>query len=192
MKRRWEICTAIFFAAVLIVIIFQRNNSDELTRFCFQVGDVAISLVLMTIVGRKCKKAHHYSVFVIIFIRAVWTMLQVQLKLNGVEPFASYYDFYSHSSQLIFRVVTPAGMLFLTEWKLYLYLIFPFSIIMQIFLTLHTEELYGSSCEALLENFNLKSTIVRDITQFVYISMAIYSHVSTLANRFINNEKSQL
>ena len=76
-KRRWEICTAIFFAAMLFVAILGFNDWDQLTRFYIQMGDIAISLSLMAILGRKCKKAHHYSVFVLIFLRAVWTILQV-------------------------------------------------------------------------------------------------------------------
>lgn len=44
----------------------------------------------------------------------------------------------------------------------------------------------------MLDNFQYKTTLMRDVGGIIFIAMGIYSHKSTLVNRFITYERSQL
>ena len=63
----------------------------------------------------------------------------------GIEPIASeLYIYYSQSSLLLMQVVVPASLLFLTQYNLYLYIVLPITVIMQIWLVSYTDEVYKS------------------------------------------------
>ena len=61
----------------------------------FSVGDVGVVLIILSMIGRKWANVHHYSLIVLIVVRAAFTVVQVQLLLNHVAPFDEKFDFYS-------------------------------------------------------------------------------------------------
>ena len=66
--------------------------------------------------------------------------------------------------------------------------------VVSIIITNYTDDIFGGllGCAGLMENFQIISTIMRDFAFILFISMGIYSHKSTLVNRFITHERSQL
>ena len=129
-QRRWEIATAIFLTLHLLNLIFKIKDVDRIVYDQLNDGGISVGFVIFTLLGRKWKHVHHYSILVYIFGRAFWTMVNIHLKRNDVEPFASNFNYILTVTASLLRAVTPVSLLFLTHWKLFLCFIFPFSIIM--------------------------------------------------------------
>ena len=93
---------------------------------------------------------------------------------------------------MIMRIVVPASMLVLTHWKIFLYFVLPFSLLMQRVMISQTERVYQGTvnCDSMMENFNASSHISRDSCIILFISYGIFSHCKTLVSRFIVFEKS--
>ena len=68
-KKRWKILT--FVELIFIVLIVPTNFSDRdaLITLGLNIGDVTIVLIVMSLLGRKWKSIHHYSIIVCIFVR---------------------------------------------------------------------------------------------------------------------------
>ena len=96
----------------------------------------------MCLLGRFWSKVHHISLIVLVVTRAAWTMAQVQMVINDIDSVSQNFDYYAWSTFLLFRLVVPASMLFLTQFSLYICIVMPFTIVMQCVLLSYTSEVY--------------------------------------------------
>ena len=59
------------------------------------IGDCWVVFVTLSLIGRKWAKVHHFSLIVLIVVRAAFTVVQIQLLMRSVAPFDDKFDFYS-------------------------------------------------------------------------------------------------
>ena len=146
-------------------------------------------MVMMTILGWKWLFLHHYSLYVIIIVRAIYLMIQVQMLIEEVEPFPKYFDYHSWSTSLMLRIFLPSSLLFLTRWKPFLIFLVPFVVIAQIIFVTNIEKVYSvlANCDQMKENFSVKNTINKDLTLMIALIIGIYSHSKTLVSRHITH-----
>ena len=130
-KRRWELCTIIYTIAFALALLmyWQRDSPDQMIKFILEVSDCWIVFVLFAIIGRKWAKVHHFSLMILIIVRAAFTIVQVQLFMRDVEPLNEKFDIFSYHMNSILQVMVPISMLFLTDFRQYVYVIFPLTLI---------------------------------------------------------------
>ena len=193
-KRRWEITTIVVIIFVILSILMNHKDEKALIGFLLQTGDITIVLITMSLLGKKFKSVHHYSIYMIIFVRAISSLAQVQLKIKEIEPFNELFDYYAWTSSVILRIFVPSSMLFLTQWKHFFYFALPFSLVMQSVLLSYSEQVYGGAvnCDSMMENFTTSATILKDFTLILVIALGIFSHCKALVSRFIMFEKSKI
>ena len=135
---------------------------------------------------------HHYSLLVLIVVRVAFTVAQIQLVLRNVAPFDEKFDFYSWQTSLILRIMIPGSMLFMTDFRQYVIVIFPLTVIAQSYLTSQVPQIYANqnvACEKILENFKMGSIIYKDFFWVILYSLGMYSHKKSLVTRFILYKK---
>ena len=95
---------------------------------------------------------------------------------------------------MVLRVFIPCSMIFLVEFKHYMYFVVPIAVAAQTATIMLTQEIYGDNlaCGKILENYEFKNSLTRDLTLIVFITIGIYSHNYTLVTRFIKTEHAQL
>ena len=98
-------------------------------NFILEVGDCWVVFVLFAIIGRKWAKVHHFSLIALIIVRAAFTIVQVQLFMRDVEPLNKKFDIFSWHTNSMLRVMVPTSMLFLTDFRQYIYVIFPLTLV---------------------------------------------------------------
>ena len=82
-------------------------------------------------------------------------------------------------------------MVFLTQFRTYLFLVAPFGFLLHCVILFQTNILVDKSCNNLLDNYSIKTHITRDISLLAFASYGIYSHSKTIVSRFISYEKNQ-
>lgn len=89
---------------------------------------------------------------------------------------------------MIIRVVAPACMLFLVNFKTYLFFVLPSALvsIAATHITSYDIIMNKIECPMLVRNYDVKSAITKDFAVMIFLSMGFYSYSKTLASRFIN------
>lgn len=193
-KYRWEVCTVIYAILTIISALFNWGDMDALLVLVCQIGDNLVVLLLFSMLGRTWITAHHFSLIAMILTRCCWSYAQIYMVTNDIEPMAKYFDYFSWSQAMVQRVMVPASMLFMTKFKYYLYVILPLSFVMQYILISQAKQVYEShgGCDVITDNIDSGNYMMRDFMLVLFLSMGFYSHYSTLANRFLTYEKSEI
>ena len=193
-KNRWEACTLLLLGFIFISIIVQWNEKQKLLDLLFAIIDITLVFFLMALLGRFWKNVHHFSLLMLVLARATYMMLQIVLLSEGNQFVAEMFNYYGWSTAMFVQVIVPASLLFLTQFRLYLYTIMPFSIVLHTIMVSYTEQVYASqdnTCEQIvLNSFDIGSTMWKDFFLICFISAGIFSNKASSVNRFITNEKT--
>ena len=164
-----------------------------MNAYLITVTDLHITGTILAIVGRKWTSIYFAALPLMVIGRCCWAIfLLLQVREDG--PLAESIGLETFISSLIVRLFAPACMIFNVNFKVFLGFVMLPTLIGTVVLGRMTEELYTSTfqCPVLFENYDVTSTLTRDIVLIICISFGIYSHSNTLVSRFINSEKAQL
>ena len=91
----------------------------------------------------------------------------------------------------LLRVYIPACMLFMTDFRMALYILFPTLCIMETVLNEYYREITARNMEEVPDVGFLKDDMkIRDLALFLAMFAGLYTHSSTLVHRFITHEMS--
>ena len=92
----------------------------------------------------------------------------------------------------LLRVYVPATMLFMTDFRMFLYILFPTMCIGELYLNQLYREIEARKVVQIEEDGYLKNEQhLRDLAFFASIFAGVYSHSSTLVHRFMTHETSK-
>lgn len=115
------------------------------------------------------------------------------------------FNYFGWHSQLFIQVVVPASLLFLTQFRLYLFCVMPVAMAAHGYLLTNSEKVLAGQTPAAstdgddaaacqqtaLINFELSRVMWTNFFQICCISAGIFSTKDSLVHRFITNERSQ-
>ena len=131
-KGRWETCTLIFIVFFILTLLVKWNDKDGLKEFLFITSDAFIVFCVMCLLGRFWPKVHHASLVLLLLVRAGWMVAQMHMVINEVQSVRDMFNYYDWSTFMLLRVVVPASMLFLTQFNLYLFVVLPLTLVIQV------------------------------------------------------------
>ena len=73
-KRRWNILTLLFILTAPLIGLMNIGEPNSIVGFLLNLGDCAVVGIIMSLLGWKCTKVHHYSLSVLIFVHGIYAI----------------------------------------------------------------------------------------------------------------------
>ena len=74
-KRRWNILTLLFTVTAPLLGLMSIGDPSSIIGFLLNLGDCAVVGIIMSLLGWKCTKVHHYSLSVLIFVHGIYAIV---------------------------------------------------------------------------------------------------------------------
>ena len=78
-KRRWNILTLLFILTAPFLGLMSIGDSDSIISFALNLGDCVVVGIIMSLLGWKCTKVHHFSLSVLILIHGIYSIVLTYL-----------------------------------------------------------------------------------------------------------------
>ena len=135
---------------------------------------------------------HYYNLLTVCLIRTAWAFFQAQMLYHEREDFTGQVSYELGFGRFpLLRVYVPACMLFMTDFRMALYILFPTLCVMETFLNSQYKEIRARTMEDNPDDGYLQNgQTIRDLALFLAMFAGLYTHSSTLVHRFITHEMS--
>ena len=193
-----EILTVIFIITATLAGLTSINDPSSVIGFLLSTGDCVVVGIIMCLLGLKCPKVHDFSLSVLIAVHGIFSIVQTRLLIDR----SGYIDDYTNlntTNQMMFRLTITASLIFLTNFRYYLYFCLPATCIPMV-LTFNwtTSALQESEadiaadeevgCDAITLTSQL--AVHRDLFLILCVSIGIYSHNSALVGHYLLSKKT--
>ena len=153
-KKRWELVAIFVVIMTVLTLLASKDDKKKALAFIITVADLVIVFTIVAIIGKKCTSIYYAALPIIVIARCCWATIQVHIVMSGFEPLAESIGLEPFLDSLIVRIFAPCCMIFMINFKTFLCLVLPPTILAIGYINTQTEELYKSTweCPEMLEN----------------------------------------
>ena len=193
-----EILTVIFIITATLVGLTSINNPSSIIGILLSTGDCVIVGIIMSLLGLKCPKVHNFSLSVLIAVHGIFSIVQTRLLIDRSGYIEDYTNL-NATNQMMFRLTITASLIFLTNFRYYLFFCLPATCIPMILTYNWTESaLRESEADVAAGDeeggdfISQTSQLVvqRDLFLILCVSIGIYSHNSALVGHYLLSKKT--